>query len=374
MRNFKKILAATLAATMVLSSSITALADGDTSGSSTGAGTSEGHVEKKATSVTLPTIADNTTPFAYTMDPEGLVVATSHEKYGSAVEFPASNDSQVYFNNGKKGGEGTDKDNVVYANTSAAQTVTNKSSHAIDLTVSVSASQAATDIPLVEKTALSDATDASLYLGLKVGSADAIAVSTETAATKTVSIAGTPANFKVAVKSDNSGYEYRALTLAEYQALDGNSSKTQDDYDGTWANTSFNLEGAVTTDKAITSTTTAPTLTVTWSWVDPTANAAPSIAVTSYSMEADTEITISYSLGLGDLAASGISEVEWVEGAPGANLYNMTQFVTKNETAKTFTLTTTSINNMIAGEGDSQTIKVKFDDDTEIELTFSDPE
>lgn len=307
MRNFKKILAATLAATMVLSSSITALADGDNSGSSTGAGTSEGHVEKKATSVTLPTIADNTTPFAYTMDPEGLVVATSHEKYGSAVEFPASNDSQVYFNNGKKGGEGTDKDNTVYANTSAAQTVINKSSHAIDLTVSVTASQAATDIPLVEKTALSDATDASLYLGLKVGSEDAIAVTSETAATKTVSIAGTPANFKVAVKSDNSGYEYRALTLAEYQALDGNSSKTQDDYDGTWANTSFNLEGAVTTDKAITSTTTAPTLTVTWSWVDPTANAAPSATATQAVLETGKVANVSVDLGLGDLAATGIS-------------------------------------------------------------------
>ncbi len=304
MRKFKKILAATLAATMVLSSSITALADGDTSGSATGAGSSEGHVEKKATSVTLPT--ETTGVFAYTMDPEGLVKETSHAKYGDAVEFPASNDGQVYFNNGKKGGNGTDKDNVVYANTSKAQTVTNKSSHAIDLTVSVSASQAATDIPLVAKSALSDATDASLYLGLKVGSADPVAVSTETPATKTVTINGTPSNFKIAVTSDKK-YEYRALTLAEYQALDGNSSKTQADYDGTWANTSFNLEGAVTTDKAITDTTTAPTLTVTWSWVDPTANAAPSATSTQAVLETGKVANVSVDLGLGDLAATGIS-------------------------------------------------------------------
>ena len=368
MRNFKKILAATLAATMVLSSSITALADGTTSGSSTGAGTSEGHVEKKATSVTLPTIADGATPFAYTMDPEGLVVATSHEKYGSTVEFPASNDSQVYFNNGKKGGEGTDKDNIVYANTSAAQTVTNKSSHAIDLTVSVSASQAATDIPLVEKTALSDATDASLYLGLKVGSADAIAVSTETAATKTVSIAGTPANFKVAVKSDNSGYEYRALTLAEYQALDGNSSKTQDDYDGTWANTSFNLEGAVTTDKAITDTTSAPTLTVTWSWVDPTANAAPSIATTTYTSNGTEDLDVTVNLGGGSLAATGISGITFrsttgAEKALDSSLYTLE--------GTTLTIDKGQLSAWIEAGVNSRAYTVKFNDSAESTVTIT---
>lgn len=306
MQKFKKVVAIALTATMVLGCSITAFA-GDNDGSSTGAGTSEGHVEKKATSVVLPVITEGQTPFAYTMDPERLIAETSHGKYGSAVEFPASNDTGVYWNNGKKGGTGDDKDNIVYANTSPLQKVINKSSHAINLTVDVAASSATTDIPLVAKSAIASAEDASLYLGLKVGSDDPVAVTTAAAATKTVSIAGTPANFKTAVTSDGKGYEYRALTLDEYKALDGNGSKTQDDFDGTWSDASFQLEGSVTSGKAITSTTTAPTVTVTWSWVDPSATAAPSATATQAVLEAGKPATVTVSLGLGDLAATGIS-------------------------------------------------------------------
>ena len=104
------------------------------------------------------------------------------------------------------------------------------------------------------------------------------------------------------------------------------------------------------------------------------ANAAPSIAVTEYDMEADTAVTVSYSLGSGTLAADSLTGVEWVEGAPGTNLFGNTTFVTADASAKTFTMTVASINNMIAGTGDTQTIKVTFSDGTEIELTFNDPE
>ena len=238
MRNMKRFVALALATTMAFGGSLTAFAAND--GSSTGAGTPEGHVDKKATNVVLPTTeGDNpdvtSTTFAYTMDPERLIVATSHAKYGDAVEFPAdATDTGVYFNNGKKGGDGADKDNVVYANTSAAQKVTNKSSHSIDLTVKAEAVAGENDIPLVAKDEIEDATEASLYLGLKVGSEAAVAVDEETVATKTVSIAGSEDNFKIFAKADKSGYEYRALTLEEYKALDGNSAKTQDEYDATW--------------------------------------------------------------------------------------------------------------------------------------------
>ncbi len=276
MRKFKKVVAIALAATMVMGMSLTAFAD-DNSGSSNGAGTSEGHVEKKATSVVLPTVSG--TPFAYTMDPEGLIEETSHGKYGDAVEFPAkAGDTHVYWNNGAKGGDGADKDNIVYANTSKAQTVTNKSSHDISLTVSVTASSAETDIPLVAQSAIATAEAASLYLGLIVDGQAAETINTAAAATKSVTIDGNEDNFKIAVKSDNSGYEYRVLSLAEYKALEGNSSKTQDDFDATWDSADFQVEGAVTTGKAITSTTTAPTIAVTWSWVDPEEAAAEAAA------------------------------------------------------------------------------------------------
>ena len=307
MRNTKRIVAFALAAAMVLSNSLTAFAAND--GSSTGAGASEGHVEKKATDVVLPTVPEDNSPFAYTMDPERLILATTHAKYGNAVEFPGTaDDTGVYFNNGKKGGDGADKDNIVYASTSAAQKVTNKSSHSIDLTVKAEAVAGDNDIPLVASDEIEDATEASLYLGLKVGAEAAVAVDEETAATKTVSIAGTSDNFDIFVNQAGDGYEYRALTLAEYKALDGNSEKTQADYDATWKTTTFQLEGAVTEDKAITASTTAPSVKVTWSWVDPSANAAPSITPTS-GILSSSAIEINYNLGLGDDAATSVTGI-----------------------------------------------------------------
>ncbi len=280
----KRILAVAMATTMVLGMSMTALAE-ETSGSSTGAGASEGHVEKKATRVILPTVAtdgeETVSPYRYTMDPERLIAVTAAEKYTN-VKYPqASDDKGVYFNNGAITG-GSDDGKIQYTNTSNRQTVVNKSSHAINLTVTAEAvaTEGGTDIPLVKQSDLASATDASLYLGLIVGEDDeaiSAEIAADKAATTTVSLAGTPDNFKIAATSDKTAYEYRVLTLAEYQALDGNSSKTQDDFDETWKSTTFAIEGEATSGKAITSTTTAPKLKVTWSWVDPEASTPATI-------------------------------------------------------------------------------------------------
>ena len=315
----KKILAVLMTATMVMAMSITAFAD-ENSGGSEGAGASEGHVEKKATSVILPTVPtdgeDTVSPYRYTMDPERLITNTNHGKYDNVIYPEATDDKGVYFNNGKKGGDGEDKDYVVYTNTSDSQKVTNKSSHDIALTVTAEAvaTDGGTDIPLVAQTALATATDASLYLGLVVGSGEGqtkTAVASDAAASKTVTLAGTAANYKVAAKADKSGYEYRVLTLEEYKGLEGNSGKTQDDFDATWANTTFAIEGECTSGKEIASTTTAPKLKVTWSWVDPTANAGPSISPSEYTIAANTNTEITVNLGLGDLAATSIESITY---------------------------------------------------------------
>jgi hypothetical protein len=362
-------MAIALTATMVLGSSLTAFAD-DNTGNSTGAGTSEGHVEKKATNVVLPTsVADST--FAYTMDPERLIVETSHEKYGDAVEFPASNDTGVYFNNGPKGGDGTDKDNVVYANTSKALDVVNKSSHSINLTVKAEAVAGDNDIPLVAKNAIASAENASLYLGLVVGSEDAAAIAADTAATKTVSIAGTAGNFKTAVKTveGNKTYEYRALTADEWKAglADDNENKNKTGdaltaaYDATWAKTSFNIEGSVTSGKAITSTTTAPSVKVTWSWVDPDANVAPSVTGSSFAMTAGENVSIPVNLGLGTLAATGVASAIW----NGDDLYGSTVTYANN----VITMASGAVDYLIANPSAPRTLKIVFNDDAHTEVT-----
>lgn len=300
MNKFSKVIALALATTMVVGSTVTAFANDPstttpvTNGSSEGAGTSEGHVEKKATNVVLPTIPEGSTPFKYIMDPEGLIVETAGAKFDNVV-FPASTgDTHVYFNNGTNSDSKT-----VYANSSLALEAINKSSHNIDLTIKAEVKDAAaTDIPLVAQSAISTATAASLYLGLVVGTGDSeskTAIAADTAATKTVTIAGTAGNFKIAAKADKSGYEYRVLTLDEYKALDGNSAATA----LPWESESFKLEGETTEDKAITAATTAPKINVTWSWVDP--DAAP----TSYTVTYKSNYTDGPEDATEDVAANG---------------------------------------------------------------------
>ena len=132
------------------------------------------------------------------------------------------------------------------------------------------------------------------------------------------------------------------------------------------------MEGAVS-NLPIAADATAPTVNVTWSYAEAPTDAAPSIATTSYTMAADTPITVQYALGVGDLAAESIKSVIW-DAYPTNNLYTNTTYITKNVDSKTFTLTATSINNMIARDGNSQTLKVTFDDDTVVTLTFNDPQ
>jgi hypothetical protein len=274
----KRIIAVAMATTMVMAMSITALADGEpvTSGDTTGAGSSEGHVVQKLISVTLPTSVAAST-FAYTMDPERLISATAGERWANS-SFPSGTaDKGVYFANGKVGGDGDDKDYTKYESTSPELTVINNSSHKIKLTVKAEAVASTKDIPLIAKTAVADAEDAGLYLGLIVGSEDPVALSATAAATKSVEIAGTSANFKVAAKSDNSGYEYRALTLEEFKTKTNNASAQQSDYDATWARTTFKIEGAATSGKEIAADTTAPSIKVTWSYEDPDAATAVTV-------------------------------------------------------------------------------------------------
>lgn len=96
MQKFKRAMAITLAATMVIGSSVTAFA-ADDGHSSTGTGSNEGHVDKHVISVTLPTVPANQTPFNYTVDPERLVPETNGARYGSTTFTDNAKRDGVYF-------------------------------------------------------------------------------------------------------------------------------------------------------------------------------------------------------------------------------------------------------------------------------------
>ncbi|SHI69693.1 hypothetical protein [Pseudobutyrivibrio xylanivorans] len=303
----KRILAVAMATTMVMAMSITALAEDTapaTEGAASGAGASEGHVEQKHPNVVLPTTGDTST-FAYTMDPERLISTTSAAKHANSEYPAAASDTGVYFNNGPKAASGADAAITVYANKSKDLTVTNKSSFDIDLTVTAEAeaSTGGKDIPLVEKTAIGTATAAALNLGLIIDTGVEATTSTtdilsDAPVTKKITLAGNADNYFITVESGE--YVYRARTYDEYKALDENGSKTEDDYEDTWKSMTFAVEGSATSGKAIADGTTAPTLKVTWSWVDPTAG--PSITTKTATAKAGVNTDIAFSGVIADIS------------------------------------------------------------------------
>lgn len=250
MHKTKKWMAVALATTMVLGSTITVFAaDGDentpaTSGSTVGAGTSEGHVDKHVINVILPTVAEGSNPFAYTMDAERLIQETDGGKYAGATFPTAESDTGVYFLTGTN----------TYANTSAALKVVSKSSVDVKLTVEVTVTSADTDITLVDAAPASTVTEPQLYLGLKVGSSETAIKKGETIS-KEVTIQGKDENFVTKVESGV--YVYAEKTPGEGEAA------------LTWNEETISLTGAVS--KASAKNLTAPTLTVTWRYEDPTA-------------------------------------------------------------------------------------------------------
>lgn len=365
MLNKKKGLAMLLAATMVVGSSFSVLAAETNSGSTTGAGTSEGHVEKKATKVVLPTETTDydTSTFAYKMDPEGLIAETDGGKYEAGTSFPdPADDTGVYFLT----------DTKKYENNSKALTVENQSSHNIDLTVKAEvASPAAKDIPLVAESALAGAENASLYLGLVVGSETPKEITTASAAEIKVTLAGKSGRFGVKAKADQTGYEYGELTLDEYKNADAaNVDATELP---AWEKTTFKLEGATTTDKAITAEMTAPSVKVTWSWTDPTAAppaAAPSVTDTTVALVAGNETVVNVDLGAGDKAAQGIASITFQSGNGTVNTVNTTKY-SYADGKITFTDDWAAIQINGMGSGGTRTFTVTFDDTENTQGTFT---
>lgn len=158
MKNYRKIAAGLLAATMVVSSSMVAFAD---EGSTTGAGTLEGTVSTDVFDVKLPTIAEGDTTFDFILDPEGLIKETGADRYNNATFGTGT----LFFTNVTTTDAGT---TYSYSNTSDALNITNYSSIAVDVALSATVSNAE-GITLTQDSTFADDTSASVYLAITDG-------------------------------------------------------------------------------------------------------------------------------------------------------------------------------------------------------------
>ena len=227
--NLRRFMAGTLAATMVVGSSMAVLAE-DQTGNATGTGTSIGHLDKEITTVTLPTNTD--TIFNYYVDPERVIDLAGKLTDDTAV---TKNADGVYFKQ---------KDNS-YASSSEAVEFEGKNSVAVDVSVAaeVTANAGGKDIELVaDEDALTAATTPALLMKLTVGT-DTKVITSEGAAAK-AKLDGVPNNFEV--KVDNGAYVYSAKVGATG-----------------WAKTAVKLSGK-TNNMEISSDMTAPAIKLTW--------------------------------------------------------------------------------------------------------------
>lgn len=263
MKNYKRIAALAMAATMVVGSGFTAMAAdaGDTpapgTGGATGSGEYEGYVEEvSAFSVEVPTDAGTTAGFNFFVDPNKLLEKTGYaSKGGNANEFDVN--STLFFTRTIAAGDSSTKK---YGNESDAITFTNKSSYDVDVEVAATVT-GADGITLGE--VADDAEAPTIELAIKSGS-DTPAVITADGGKLTGKITGTPDNFSIQYKDNK--YQYAVKDDAD---------------DDAWQTYSFNLTGACGGTWTDAQAEAQPSVNLTWKVTDPKATPTDDFKMTA---------------------------------------------------------------------------------------------
>lgn len=299
MRNFKKVTAVVLAASMVMGGAMTALAaeSGDTSVNSSG-DYEGGEMKYPALSITLPVIADGA--YDYIADPNGLIKATETES-GDAAKYADSQfqgDTGIYFLTTAK--DASNPKNI-YTEKSAAKKVTNENAQNIDVTVKLEKGTNAgdADIALASSNEFTG-TDKELYLAVTDGT------------DKTSALSSAAAEVTTMVPGNKDNYE------PKYDTIDGYGYQKKDAADlAAWSECSFYLTGALNMDAKWEDNVAFPDIKVTWSYKEnTTASATPTYPTTTsftYSLASGGDLTIPC-----DLAAANATEIAdfAMKGAP----------------------------------------------------------
>lgn len=345
--NSKKLMALALSASMLMGSSMVALAADSEEGSATGTGSVEGSVSTDVFSVVVPTVESST--FGFILDPEGLIEKTEQAHYtgktfeeGATLFFVRADEDAAYN----------------YTSSSDKVSVTNKSTMAVSVSLKaeVALGENGSGITMTSDNTFAGDTAASIYLALTDG-ANTKAIDAEEGASLTSSIAAAPAE----------AYEY------SYSSDGGYSYKIKDDEgltDINFPEYSFYLTGAANSAGDWSELTAAtPSVTVTWT-IEPTENAAPSIATTTYTLEEGSDLEIAVNLGSGEAAATGISSITY-KNTSGATRTLDTNYYTLNNGTLTFDA---SVRELLTAAGvTTRTFTLIFDDasSTTVDVTLT---
>lgn len=250
--NYKKALAAVLAAAMAMGSvTVFASADSGTvdstetpaatdSGTGSSVGTLEGTVDRDVFSVVLPTVSTGTLNFI--ADPEGLIEATGGARINNAT-FEAG--ASLLFANVTTDADGNST--TSYSSTSDKLTAINKSSQDVSVSVTAEVTTAGDNVGLSTDSTFADASGAAVYLALTDGT-NVSAVGDSTAAEITTRLSDASDAYEVSYDSSN-GYTYAIPAASTYDSYD--------EY-------TFYLTGTANTLADWSEVTTLPTVDVTW--------------------------------------------------------------------------------------------------------------
>ena len=299
-KGLRKFLALALAGTMTFGCTITAFATEQTSN---GQGTYEGgEIDLPALSVTLPTIPEDT--YDYIADPNGLIEATAgnNQKYASATF--ADTAQGIFFE--------TTTD--TYSEKSNALTATNESYQDVDFTVKVEQLTAGSESITYSATSTFETTDTANKLYLAVTDDTNVAALTDTAAAVLVTeVAGVPDNYTASC--DASGvYSYTKTGSTGWQSY------------------SFYMTGALNMNATWGDDLTFPEIKVTWSYAEHVDQAAPSIASSEIELVKGQNATVSLNLGAGDLAATGITKITYLNSTGASKELATTNYKVEGNT------------------------------------------
>ena len=366
MRNYKKVLAATLAMAMVAGNSVLAAAPGnsymtgsnvdkvtssDTQGTVSGGGQMEGQVSKDVFCVTVPTQitdaggASTYDGFTFVMDPQKLITATQATKYVDATTPLAKGfveGKTLYF---------TKRTDEILDNVSDYALITNKSSIAVDIAIKAEMKNH-TGITMSSSDEFED-DSVSMYMAV-IGNGKETAIGETSAAevAGTIPAAGDGA-YEIAYDDTAGDYEYKLV---------GTDPSLFSTYE--FALTGSCSEGEGWLDLP---STVAPEVELTWKVEPSTAptEAAPSLAQTSFARPASGDLDIAVNLGAGDLAATRITSISFINPTTSAE-----QIV--KDTNYTFadgTLTLKS--NLFLNLTADRTYTITFNDDAKTTVQFT---
>ena len=214
MKKFKQRIAVALAIVMVAGCSMTAFAAEENQGTVTGSGELEGTVSTDVWNVQLPTKVVGDTTYDFILDPEGLIEETEAARYSGAT---FTGDTGMFFANvsgGDVSGGDVSGGDVSYSPTSDAKTIINKSSYAVDVTVTATV-KAAVDsehaVTLSEDNTFANDKTTSIYLALTDGTNTGVVKTSTKVATISSTIGAAPdGSYVYAYENDEQTYKLKA--------------------------------------------------------------------------------------------------------------------------------------------------------------------